>query len=70
MSLRACLRKVAFETREQAAEHKGMDAYLCHHCYKWHRALPQAVKMRPGFNWKKHQEKFAETFMRRIRRAA
>lgn len=69
MSLRACLRKLAFETREQAAEHKGMDVYLCKHCYKWHRAIPWEVKMRPAFNWQKHKEEFAETFRKRIRRA-
>jgi hypothetical protein len=69
VSLRACLRKVAYEAQE-AAFQKGMDVYLCHHCYKWHRAIPHAVKMRPEFNWQKHKERFAQTFIKRIRRTA
>ena len=70
MSLRACLRKVAYETQEAAAEQKGMEVYLCHYCYKWHRAIPRAVKMRADFNWQRHHRDFAKTFLKRIRRTA
>lgn len=40
-----CLSKRAYETYDEAAEHKGMQPYRCRHCGKFHRAT------KGGWSW-------------------